>query len=231
MTKVFAKFVASLAATASVTGGWAGSAFAASSGTGDPSGLRQQADDAIAVRLTSLQSAATDVTANRWITPADKSTLLTTLQNDTSGLQQLQGRIATDPLAQLRTDYQSIFLQYRVYLLALPQVRFAAAADDLTAGVLPHLTDAQQKLEALLSGPDSGKDSPAVQAAMSDLASQIQAITSATNGLSATVLAYTPAQYDANHALLDPARQALTAAEHEAESARQDVATVLGVLA
>jgi hypothetical protein len=170
------------------------------------------------------------VNANRWITPTDKNTLLGTLEHDTSGLQQLAPQVQQDQLPQLRTDYQSIFLNFRVYALALPQVRFAAAADDLTGGVLPHLVDADQRLQNLLAGPDSSKDSPAVKAAMADLAGQIQAITTATNGLSAKVLGYTPAQYDADHSILQPARQALMTARIDAQSARRDIATVLGAL-
>jgi hypothetical protein len=133
-------------------------------------------------------------------------------------------------VGQARSDYQLIFLPYRVYALALPQVRLAAAADDITGGVLPRLTDAQSRLTSLLSGPDSGKNTAAVQAAMSDLAAKIQAITSATSGLSASILALTPAQYDANHTVLAGPRETILSARADIVAARADVITVIGAL-
>jgi hypothetical protein len=69
-----------------------------------------------------------------------------------------------------------------------------------------------------------------VQALMTDLGNQITAITGATTGLSATVLAYTPAQYDANHALLSPARGSLAISRNDIKTARNDIATVVADL-
>ncbi|HEY8729014.1 MAG TPA: hypothetical protein VIL94_05490, partial [Acidothermaceae bacterium] len=75
-----------------------------------------------------------------------------------------------------------------------------------------------------------GKNTPEVQAAMADLATQITAIGAATSGLSATVLAFTPAQYDANHALLSPARASLATSRNDVKTARADITTVTKAL-
>jgi hypothetical protein len=193
--------------------------------------IQQKAAVAISKRLASLSVAINDVNNNAVITPADKTTLLATLNGDVTGLTALGVTIAGDTTAkQAATDYAKIFTSYRVYALALPQVRFAAAADDMTVAVLPKLTDAQTKLAALLAGVDSGKNTPQVQAWMADLAKQITAIGSETNGLSATVLAYTPAQYDANHALLSPARAALAISRDDIKTARSDISNVVKAL-
>jgi hypothetical protein len=194
--------------------------------------IQQRAAAAIAKRLASLSVAINDVTNSSAISSGDKTTLLATLNADVSGLTALGVTIAADTTAQQAlTDYKTIFTGFRVYALALPQVHFAAAADTITATVLPKLTDAQSKLAALLAGVDSGKNTPAVQAKMADLATQIAAIASETNGLSATVLAYTPAQYDANHALLSPSRAALAISRNDARTARGDIAFVTKALA
>lgn len=194
--------------------------------------IQQRAAVAIAKRLASLSVAINDVTNSSAISSGDKTTLLATLNGDVTGLTALGVTIAADTTAQQAlTDYKTIFTGFRVYALALPQVHFAAAADTITVTVLPKLTDAQTKLAALLAGVDSGKNTPAVQAAMADLATQITAITSETNGLSSTVLAYTPAQYDANHALLSPARAALAISRNDVRTARGDIATVTKALA
>jgi hypothetical protein len=194
--------------------------------------IQQRAAAAIAKRLASLSVAINDVTNSSAISSGDKTTLLATLNGDVTGLTALGVKIAADTTAQQAlTDYKTIFTGFRVYALALPQVHFAAAADTITVTVLPKLTDAQSKLAALLAGVDSGKNTPAVQAAMADLATQITAITSETNGLSATVLAYTPAQYDANHALLSPSRAALAISRNDVRTARGDIAFVTKAIA
>ena len=193
--------------------------------------IQKQAAADIARRLSSLSVAINDVTNSTAISAGDKTTLLATLNNDVTGLTALGTTIANDTTAQQAlTDSKTIFTGFRVYALALPQVHFAAAADTITVTVLPKLTDAQSKLAALLAGADSGKNTPAVQALMTDLGNQITAITGATTGLSATVLAYTPAQYDANHALLSPARGSLAISRNDIKTARHDVATVVADL-
>ena len=193
--------------------------------------IQAAAAAAITKRLASLSVSINDVNNNSVITPADKTTLLATLNGDVTGLTALGVTIAGDTTAkQAASDYATIFTSYRVYALALPQVRFAAAADDMTVTVLPKLTDAQTKLAALLTGVDSGKNTPQVQAWMADLATQITAIGTETNGLSATVLADTPAQYDANHALLAPARASLGISRDDIKTARSDVSNVMKAL-
>jgi hypothetical protein len=193
--------------------------------------IQVKAAAAISARLTALNQAIPAVNANSFITSADKATLESTLAADVSGLTALGARIAADTTArQAASDAATIYTSYRVYALALPQVRYAEAVDDLTGTVLPRLTNAQTTLAGLLAGADASKDTPAVQAAMADLAARISAAEAATDGQAATVLGFTPAQYDANHALLDAPRQALVSARADVTAARADVATVLGAL-
>jgi hypothetical protein len=186
---------------------------------------------AVANRIAALNEAIPKVSANQVVTAADRAALLTILNGDLNAITALGAKIAADTsAAEASADYQTIFTGYRVYALALPQVRYAEAADDLAGGVVTSLTAAQSTLAALLAGADSAKNTTAVQAWMSDLGHQISAITSATNGLSATVLADTPAQYDANHALLSQPRASLAGARTDAKTARSDVANVLKAL-
>jgi hypothetical protein len=230
---------AAIAATiaAGLAGGLAGTAFAATGGTTTAAGgttlakIKARSSTDIAARLSSLNTAISAVNSNQVISSSDKSTLLNTLNGDLTGLTALGPKIQADTTVALAaTDYKTIFSAYRVYALALPQVRYAGAVDDITTGVLPRLTDAHSKLSALLAGSASGKNTPAVQAAMTDLADQIQAITSTTNGLSSQALALTPAQYDANHAILSGPRQSLVTARGDIKTARQDVKTVVAAI-
>jgi hypothetical protein len=223
------KFLAATAVTAVVVGAPT-AAFAAAKGPGSPaslSAIQAQAASAISLRESDLASALTEVQSNTVITSADRSTLEQTLQSDESGLTTLGQKIQADTtVTQAASDYRLIFTQYRVFALALPQVRFAAAADDMTGGVLPALTDAQSNLQALLSGPDSSKNTANVQAWMADLSKQISAISSTTSGLSAQVLAITPSQFDSNKAILAQPKATLFSAHADAVTARADIANV-----
>jgi len=255
MSRPIRKVVAAVAITVGTTGGLAGTAFAASNGSSSPSTapstspsggssapsgsssstdagrlheIQARAKAAIDARLHSLNFAIAAVKANRVITDADKDTLLNTLNGDVSGLTALEAKIQGDTtVAQAEADYKTIFSGYRVYALALPQVLFAAATDDITQAVLPHLNDADSRLTTLLNGKYKDKDTPPVQAAMKDLAAQINAITVSTKGLSAQVLAYTPAQWNANHGILGPPRQTLRTARADVRTGRADIAFVV----
>jgi hypothetical protein len=186
---------------------------------------------AIAARESTLTTALNAVNANTQITSSDRATLVATLTSDQSGLTALGQTLAADTtVPQAAADYKTIFTGFRVYLLAVPQVHFAAAADTITVTILPALTDAQQELAAVLAAEPS-KDTPAVQAAMADLATRITDIGTLTDGLAPSVLADTPAQYDANHALLAAPRASLTTAQADAGRARADIVAVTKALA
>lgn len=225
--------------TAGVTG-LTGTAFAqtttstsTSTTTSTLAAIQAKAAKAVSQRVGSLNTAIGDINNHKNLTSADRTAVLQLLNGDLSAMNTLGAKIAADTtVSQARTDYQSIFTNYRVYALVLPQARLVAATDDLTAGVVPRLTDAQSRLQALLSGKDSSKNTPAVQASMTDLAKQINGITAAisgpgTNGLAATILAYTPAQWNANHSLLDPAHSQIHTARRDAKAGRADVKSVI----
>ena len=130
--------------------------------------IQAKAAAAITRRLSAISVAVNDINNSTVISAGDKTTLLATLNGDTSGLTALGTTIAADTTAK--------------------------------------------------------------QAAMADLATQITAIGAATSGLSATVLAFTPAQYDANHALLSPSRAALATSRNDVKTARADITTVTKAL-
>jgi hypothetical protein len=252
MNRLTRRAAVALATTAVAFGGVAATAGAALADTGTPApvtspvtsppaspstsvpathgkgltAIQTKAAADIARRLASLNVALTSVGANTFITAADRSTLQGILNNDVTGLTALGQTIAADTTAaKAATDAATIFTTYRVYALALPQVRYAEAADDMTGTVVPKLQAAQTSLVALLAA-DPSKNTAAVQASMADLASKIAAVIGDTSNLSATVLAYTPAQYDANHALLANSRAALADARIDAKAARADIVAV-----
>jgi hypothetical protein len=190
-----------------------------------------QADAAakIAKRQASLTKAIARVTANKYLTNADRSAILGTLNADASGLTSLGAKIAADTdRAVAAEDFGKIFTSYRVYAVALPQAHYAAAADALTGTVIPKLNDAYTKLVSRLAA--SGKSTPALEATLADMKTQIDKATSSASGVAAAALAVTPAQYNSNHAVLSSVHASIVSAHSAARLARADAKTVVQAL-
>ena len=182
-------------------------------------------------RAASLTAAISKVTANTYLSTPDRATILSILNGDLSGMNATAAAIAADTsVTQAAIDVKSIFTTYRVYAVALPQARFAAAADGLEASALPKLTAAEHKLSAALAGKYASKSTPALQSDLADMTTQIGAANRALSGLAAAALAVTPAAYNANQAVLKPFRQSLTTATTAVKQARADAKTVLAAL-
>jgi hypothetical protein len=113
--------------------------------------LKAKAAVDIGARVSAMNAMIPQINANQFITAADRSTLLATLNGDLSGLTALGQKIAGDTTtAQATTDRKTVFAGYRVFALAIPQVAYAAAADDITGAELPALINAQKGLTAAL---------------------------------------------------------------------------------
>jgi hypothetical protein len=225
--------VGAVGAAAALAGtGMIAPAASAASTPGDTlAAIKAAAAAAVSVRESALQAAVTDVSLNPFLTGADRATILSVLTGDEPALDDLGAQIQADTtVSQARAGYQMIFSTYRVFALRLPQARFAESSDDLTGTLVPRLSDAEARLQILLAGPDSGQDTPTVQAEMADLAHQLQLVSVNTAGVPASVLAITPAQWDANPQILEPYRTELQVARAAAHQADSDVAAVVKAL-
>ncbi len=182
---------------------------------------------ATAARIASLNVAIPKVTANKYLSSSDRSTLLAFLNHDLTAMGTLQSKIAADTdVKTAAADVQSIFTGYRVYAVAIPQAHYAAAADGLTNSALPALQKAQAALQAALAGPDKSKDTAAIDAQIADLAKQISTVQSSSSGIAAKALSVTPAQFNADHSVLTATRTSVKAAVAAAKAARADVKAV-----
>lgn len=177
-------------------------------------------------RITSLDAAIAEVNADNSLTSSDKTAVLTTLQTDLTGMDHLHAAITADTTAtQARIDDRAIFSQYRVYAVGLRRERIVREADRATAKTLPRLQQAEQKLSDRLA-KHTAKDSDAAKAALADLQQQISSLQSGTQGLAAAALAVTPAQYDANHAVLSTTATKAKAVRSAEQAAAKDVKTI-----
>jgi len=116
-------------------------------------------------------------------------------------------------------------------VFADPVVHFVRATDTIRTVVLPGLARVEADLRALLAAAKKqGLDVSGAAAPVKDLRAQVAAMSSATGGLSAHLLALTAADWNANHAVLLPALNAMSACRAAGSRAVQDVRAVEAVL-
>ena len=157
-------------------------------------GIKAKAATDITDRVNDLNAAIAKVNAAKGL-GASQATLVSYLGTDIAPLQQLNQTIQGDStLEQAAHDFGTIFSGYRVYRLVLPAARIAAEADHATTSAIPNLTTDAAKAQARVNAANQATLQPLIN----DLDSQISTATSATNGLAATVLAFTPAQWNAD---------------------------------
>jgi hypothetical protein len=182
-------------------------------------------------RTTSLNTALGKVNAATGLTSGDRDTILGILNGDLSGMTTIEAKIAADTtVKQARADDKTIFTSYRIYLVALPQARDATAADSAISVSLPKLTTRQSTLAALLTGKDSSKSTPALQADLADMTAEIGKASSALSGVSAAALAATPSGYNSNHDILASSKTSLATARAAIKQARTDAKTVAAAI-
>jgi len=222
--------VTAVTATMALTGG---SAFAGSTG-GQASPTKpadvhlakgatlQQIQAAAATdisdRVTALNTAIGKVKAATFL-GSDQAVLLTMLQSDVTGLQQLGQTIAADTTSSAAVaDLKQMYTNFRVYALALPVAGRVSHDDRIASVVAPRLT----KVAARIASKETSANQAQVGPLLSDLASHVSAATSAVNGDVATLEGYTPAGWNADHSLLAASKAATASAVSDLTTARSD---------
>ena len=227
LTRIGAVATAALAATAGAT---VTAGAATSSGNSGSSavpttlaGIKAKAATDITDRVNDLDGAIAKVNAAQGLGPG-QATLASYLGADTSPLQQLEQTIQGDSTVQQAAhDFGTIFSDYRVYVLVLPASRMAAGGDQATATAIPKLTADATKAQSRVTPANQATLQPLID----DLNGQITTATNATSGLAATVLAFTPAQWNADHALLAASRASDQAAAGAVQKGRADVRQIV----
>jgi len=189
-------------------------------------GIKAKANTDITDRVNDLNAAIAKVDAAKGL-GAGQATLVAYLGTDIAPLQQLDTKIAGDTtVKEAAQDFSSIFTGYRVYVLVLPAARIAGDADRATATAIPTLAADAAKAQKLVSP----RNQEFLQPLVNDLNAQISTATNATNGLAAAVLAFTPAQWNANHDLLSPAKSSDQTTDTALRKGRSDVQDIRQVL-
>jgi hypothetical protein len=187
-------------------------------------------DCMITQRLTWLSTASSKLSADKTLTAADRAALTTILSNDTNGLTSLKATLdAESSLSAVQGDLAAIVGNYRVYRLVAPQVALVRSADAVSAAVSNFAT-VNSRLEARIrAAAAKGRKTSAASAELAVMNRAVSAAAADVSGLSARVLALTPAAYDAHTAgpVLRRAETAILRARAELLDARADALRVV----
>jgi len=186
---------------------------------------QQQVEADLSGRVAQLQAlqTAADNSANH-LSASDRGTL----QNDITtvelpGIQALQTQAQQDTTcAALRQTAHAMVFTYRVYMVMTPQTHLTIVADDET-----YIEGLLSNLESTISSAlnDSNANSTnlsAAQNAFGQFQSEVSSAQSSIGGLSAQLLAQTPAEAPGNWEFFVQARTTLTAARNDLHSAYAD---------
>ncbi len=228
MSKNGMRIGAVLLASAAMLG--AGAALAGAATPAAPAhtlaGIQSAAAAAVSLRVDDLNAATSKVNADSRL-GADGGALAAYLQADVAPLQALGQKIAGDTIeSTAAADYATIFTNFRVLALVLPAAHIAGAADQIGVTTVPTLTALAAKATAHVNASNQG----VLQPLITDLNAQIAAATNATTGVSATVTAFTPAQWNANHDLLASGRGSIQSADSALTKARADLKQIAAVV-
>ena len=139
--------------------------------------IQSRADTLIMNRLDSLNTLLNRVQSDTRLTTSEKSSLVTEIQTDVSGLTALKGKIDADTdVTTARTDEKTIITSYYVYAVFEPKVQLLVTLNNLqtTAGYIQALIPQLQNLINTLKS--QGKDTSQLQSSLDDISSQLTTI-------------------------------------------------------
>jgi hypothetical protein len=141
-------------------------------------------------RIAMIKALQTIVSDAPNLTSSDQSALTTTLSNDLSGLTTLSTKMSGETTVQaVRADEVTMVDNYRVYLLAVPQVHLSIVFDnEASAGT--KLQSAYATLSSALKAAGGGTATEKSQ--LADMQTQLANAQSAANGQDAALLALQP---------------------------------------
>ncbi len=131
--------------------------------------IKSRADSEIERRITTINELVTRIQGLKRLADSDKTNLVNLGNGMIANLTSLKGKIDADTdLATLKVDWQSIFGQYRIYMLFMPQLRIYVAADRINDTV-DLMNQVFTKLQTRVSDAKSkGKDTAALESELSD---------------------------------------------------------------
>jgi hypothetical protein len=189
--------------------------------TRDPEKMKARCQEAIDKRLTALETASGRLAQARHVTHEHEATLSGIIDGTSASLGVLAGEIAADTQAEaLKAHCRSIFEDHRVFALVLPRTRLVVASDTAVAGA-GRLDRAADRIEqAIAKAEAAGQDVTQAKADLEAMRVEIDSARSSAAGVPDGILGLTPADWNADHGVLTPAREALRSARADLKAAR-----------
>jgi hypothetical protein len=191
--------------------------------------LQQLLESELAARAAQITVLTARVNAaNASYLGDDKATLLGLLSATLTGIQGLEPVVQADTTcAELKTAAHAMVYDYRVYRVLSLQVDLTIAVDTET-GISSTIEGLYPSIESEISAAQSSGNPnvAAAQAAFSDLQNQVSAALGAVSGLSAELLAQSPADAPGDSGVFSAARGAVESARSDLEVARGDLGEI-----
>jgi hypothetical protein len=219
MSKGTVRFGAIVATSALALGAGATVAGAATTTPATLSSVQAAAAAAITLRVNDLNAAIAKVNSAKDL-GSEAATLDAYLQQDIAPLQALGQQIAADTSLQTaQMQALTIYTNFRVLALVLPAAHLAADAASIENGAIATLTADSAKVATKVTPANEAELEPLIDS----LNAELSAASTATSGVTSSVLSDTPAQWNANQALLTAPHGQLSSAVSDVANARHDL--------
>lgn len=198
-------------------------------GSASISKIIARADAEIQRRITNLNALSTRIGEMKRLSSTEIASLQAGVSAQISQMNSLEATInAETTLSALKTSVQSITIDYRIYMLVLPQGRVAAAADRIQT-IVADMQTLEPKLETRINS--AGNPSAAVSA-YADMQTQVSNAASLASAAVSETVSLTPDQGNttveaSNTAAIKDAASKIKTATADLVQARKDIATIL----
>ena len=166
------------------------------------------------------------------VSDSEKSAIATQVQTQISNLTTLKAKIDADTdVATARADEKMITGNYRIYALIIPQGYIVASSDRIST-LVSLMTSLQAKLQTRVTAlSTSGKDTTALQAALTDITAKTNDATTQAQAAQTKVSLLAPDEGNvsvaaSNKAALLAARADIKVAMTDLQAARKDISTI-----
>jgi hypothetical protein len=185
-------------------------------------------------RLATIDRLGNAIETSRALTDDHQAALQAILDGSAEGLRALRAEIEADTtIAELRQNINSIFEDYRIYVLVVRQVWLVTAADTVDmAGA--RLNETAADLAVLIERAEAaGQDVTEAKAHLEAMEAAVAEALAGVDGVAEDVLPLTPADWNAGIAgpILREARQAIVDARADLRTAMAEARQVIAALA
>ncbi|HVE94146.1 MAG TPA: hypothetical protein VNB24_04435 [Acidimicrobiales bacterium] len=174
----------------------------------------------IQLRHEALANVKRRMARARFVTDEHEAALVQNIDATAASLSRLADVIqGEDNFEELRAECRSIVDDHRVFVLVIPRVRLVLASD-AALGAAGRLTTAADHLQTEIDKAKSGgKDTAEAERDLARMRTHIATARDQASGVYGAVINLKPADYNANHDVLRPAREAVRAAKNELRAA------------